>query len=143
MPCPHIPTITKMMVLEDLPHFDMKKKATGIVCFDSLWTCLFSLYPSRFISSLSLSPTVGLSSSCSCTQSPFHFFSVICLFYPCPNSNTVATLLLFPLFHPFLLFSLFSSRSTYYFCSFHKPLFELPPVSVLLLPFFLASVPTE
>lgn len=72
---------------------------------ESLCTLIFCLC--FLISSLLFPPLAAeLSSLCSCTQSPSHF-SVICLFYPCPNSNTVA-ILFHTFFHPFprLLFQL-------------------------------------
>lgn len=57
-------------------------------------------------------------------------FSVICLFYPCPNSNTVAIRIL--LFHPFPPLLALAHTLLCCSCSFHKPLFELPLVSVSL-----------
>lgn len=116
-----------------------KTRNTVKVCFDSLCASIFSLSIHLCLSHHSL-----CSSNCTArflfalALNHLSAFSIICLFYPCPNSNTVA--ILFPLFHPFLSSSLLRSRSTYYFCSFHLPLFELPLVSALLLPFFLSPL---
>ena len=82
---------------------------------------------------------------CPCTQSPFHFFSVICLFYPpsrfkCfsnrPSSFSILSLLFSLQLALQLLFPPAASP---------EPLFELPPVSgPRRLPFsFFASVPAE
>lgn len=115
-----------------------KDKQTSVVYFVSLYSISLPLSISVHLITLFLSPTVEHFSLFAPALNHLSSVSVIYLFYPAPNPNTIAIHLLFVFFHPFSsLLSL--AHTTYYSCSFHNPLFELPHVSVSLL----ASVPAE